>query len=300
MQRDAAQILDVDQLTDLSPQLRRAALYVIKHPDDVATRSLRHVAQAANLPPPTFSRLARAVGYDSYDALRETCRSGITQRKSQFADKALDLISGKAASDNDPFLVSYAAAAMRNTQTLLENIDPDRLQAAARQLADAGRVALVGSMSGRAFIDYAGYLADLALPDWNVIGGGSKGLAADLADLGETDAALVFSIEPYASATVDIVAALRDRAIPVIAITDSPLSPIADLAQTVFLISTESPQFFPSHVGATILIEMLMGMVVQQKGAEAQRRIAVIEQQSHDLRAYWQEPSATKTGKEKR
>lgn len=297
MPEDAAQILDMEQLRDLSPQLRRAAQYVIRHPEDVATRSLRHIAQAADLPPPTFSRLARAVGYESYDALRETCRSGIMQRKSRFADKALDLVAGKAAANDDPFLVSYAAAAMRNTQTLLENIDPDRLQAAARQLAGANRVALVGTMSGRAFIDYASYLADLALPDWNVIGTGHKGLAADLTDLGDKDAALVFSIEPYSTATVEIATAVRSRGIPVIGITDSPLSPIAELAETVFLISTESPQFFPSHVGATILIEMLMGMVVQQKGVEAQRRIAVIEQQSHDLRAYWQEPSATKTGR---
>lgn len=300
MQAETPRLLATEQLAGLSPQLRRAAQYVIDHPDDVATRSLRHVARAANLPPPTFSRLARAIGYDSYDALRETCRSGIKQRKSRFAEKALDLVVGTSAANDDPFVVSYAAAAMRNTQMLLENIDPDDLNRAARRLAQAEQVALVGSMSGRAFVDYASYLADMALPNWKVVGSGRKGLAADLVDLCAADAALIFSIAPYATATLEVAQAIHRSRIPIFAITDTPLSPIAELAEMFFLISTESPQFFPSHVGATILIEMLLGMVVQQKGAEAQRRIAVIEQQSHEMRVYWQEPSATNSGRERK
>ena len=50
------------KLGDLSPQLKRAAQFMLDNPDEVATQSLRHLARQADLPPPTFSRLARAVG----------------------------------------------------------------------------------------------------------------------------------------------------------------------------------------------------------------------------------------------
>ena len=55
----------------LSPQLRRAADFVAANGQEVATRSLRQVSVAAGVTPPTLSRLARALGFDSYEALRE-------------------------------------------------------------------------------------------------------------------------------------------------------------------------------------------------------------------------------------
>lgn len=36
------------------PKLRIAAEFVVAHPDEVTTRALRHVANAANLTPPTL------------------------------------------------------------------------------------------------------------------------------------------------------------------------------------------------------------------------------------------------------
>ena len=50
------------QIEKLSPQLRRAARFVLDNPGEVATRSLRHIAQTANIPAATYSRLASAVG----------------------------------------------------------------------------------------------------------------------------------------------------------------------------------------------------------------------------------------------
>ena len=57
------------KLDSLSPKLRRAALYVVEHPEEVATRSLRRVARATEMSPPTFSRLAEELNFESY--LRE-------------------------------------------------------------------------------------------------------------------------------------------------------------------------------------------------------------------------------------
>ena len=51
----------------LSPQLRRAADFVAANGQEVATRSLRQVAAAAGVTPPTLSRLARALGHHQTD-----------------------------------------------------------------------------------------------------------------------------------------------------------------------------------------------------------------------------------------
>ena len=62
----------LDHLTrshpNLSPQLRKAAAYMLENPSDVATLSMRKVAAAAAVPPPTLPRLAQALGFETYDA----------------------------------------------------------------------------------------------------------------------------------------------------------------------------------------------------------------------------------------
>jgi len=67
------------------------------------------------------------------------------------------------------------------------------------------------------------------------------------------------------------------------------LSPAAKNARFSFYMDAESPQFFPSHVAATVFFEILIGRVIQIRGKEAQERIAAIEQQNHNLGEYWQD-----------
>ena len=277
------------RFTSLSPQLKRAARFVLDHPDEVATRSLRHIAREAQLPPTTFSRMARAIGCESYDVLREMCRSEIQRRKSRFAEKALELLDadgGAPAAGREPFLVRHAAASMSNIQTLLETIDVKRLERATKTLVRGERVILIGTLSSCGFVDYTNYLAAMALPNWHTMGRDVP--ASSLLDLGPKDAALVLTFAPYAAWSVRAAQAVSKQGTHVVAITDGAHSPVAGLANDSFFLSTESPQFFPSHVAVLVLLESLMGLVVREVGKTAQQRIAAMERQNHMLGEYWQ------------
>lgn len=281
------------KLQTLSPQLRKAARYVVEHPDEIATRSQRFVADTAKLPAPTFTRLAHAIGYESYDGLRETCRVEMLQSRTVLAEKARKLVDTNK--EDAGFAVRHAAATIRNTEALIASLDPTTLNAAAQMLSRARRVALLGVMSARPIMDYAMYLANMSLPGWRVPGRSGHGLASDLADLNERDVAIVFSIEPYAAQAVDLARNVTEQGVPLLTLTDNPLSPVAEHARHCFYIGTESPQFFPSHVAAMVFFEAIIGMVIQMKGNEAQQRIAAVERQNHRLGEYWQDkPARTK------
>ncbi|MEO1139708.1 MAG: MurR/RpiR family transcriptional regulator [Pseudomonadota bacterium] len=282
------------KLQSLSPQLRKAARYVVEHPGEIATRSQRFVADDANLSAPTFTRLARAIGYDSYDDLRETCRVEVLHNRTVLAEKAQMLVDADTA--NEGFTTRHAAAAIRNTEALIARLDPAEVDAAAQLLASARHVALLGVMSAGPIVDYAMYLANMSLTGWTVPGRGGHGLASDLADLGSDDVGIVFSIAPYAAQAVDLADQVTRTRVPLIALTDNHLAPIAEHARHCFCIGTESPQFFPSHVAAMVFFEAIIGMVIQMKGKEAQQRIAAVERQNHELGQYWQDNSASNKG----
>ena len=58
-----------------SPQLRKAARYVMDNPQDVPISSVRVLADAADVKPNSFVRLAHELGYDGYDEFRELFRN---------------------------------------------------------------------------------------------------------------------------------------------------------------------------------------------------------------------------------
>ena len=59
-----------DAMESMSPQLQKAAAFVLDHPDDVGFSSVRDLAAAAGVKPNTMVRMARAVGFDGFEDFR--------------------------------------------------------------------------------------------------------------------------------------------------------------------------------------------------------------------------------------
>lgn len=278
------------RLDGLSPRLRSAAAFVAAHPEEVATRTLRQVARAANLTPPTLSRLARALGCGNYEELREICRRELKRRNRSLADKAqalLELTTVGGAPERSGVFIAQAKAAVANIQDLMETVDLEKLRQAAAALAGARKVVLVGASSGLAVVSYFARMGQMAFDNWQVAGADGAMWASTVARLGPGDAVVVVSLDPYASVSVRAAELARAAGADVVAITDSLQSPLARVATTCFIVGTDSPQFFPSHVAPLVLVEALMGMVVRRGGDRVAERIKSAEAAGHRLAEYW-------------
>jgi len=67
------------ELPGLSPEMRKAATYVLENPSELGVSTVREIAQAAQVKPNTFVRMARQVGFDGYEDRREPFRDAIRQ-----------------------------------------------------------------------------------------------------------------------------------------------------------------------------------------------------------------------------
>ena len=102
--------------TDLSEQLRKAADFVLINPVDVASRDLRSLAQKANVSPSAFSRLAGALGYDSFKNIKDLTRQSVEATIPSFARKAEQL---RDISHGDENLLDLQSAACIDNIRLL-------------------------------------------------------------------------------------------------------------------------------------------------------------------------------------
>lgn len=272
---------------DLSDKLKLAATYVANNPVDIATRSLRSVAGTSGVSPATFSRLARALGYDGYEEMREDGRRAVERKMSNFAERAHDLQKSAASSGARAMLHHQVAACAANIQALNDEIDPIRMEEAAHALRNARSVLLVGAMGSAGLIDYFSYLGQWFNSHWKVAGRNGTELPAALARLGEQDVVFAVSKAPYSRRTISALQTAKRAGATTIAVTDSRTSPALQFADFGFSVPTDSPQFFSSYAATLVFVETIISMLLARAGPEAENMIRATEVQIERLGENW-------------
>ncbi|WP_298958137.1 MurR/RpiR family transcriptional regulator [uncultured Roseibium sp.] len=265
---------------ELSDTLRVAADYIAENQVEIATRSLRSVASASGVSPASYTRLARALGFSDYEALREQARSEISRRGGgSFQDKARKLQSYA----DQPLLPRQVSACIDNIKALVDDIDPSMLDATVQQLERSRRIILIGALASAGFTDYFAYLAKWFDDRWIVAGRNGATLGSTLAGVSSKDTVIVISKHPYAHRSVRAAEIAAASGAKVIVLTDSHAFPGLQFADFHFIQRTESPHFFSSYAATLVLIETITGMLVARAGSDAEARIQDVEKHNRLL-----------------
>lgn len=270
----------------LSDKLRQAGEYVAAHPVDTATRSLRAVAQESGLAPATFSRLARAIGYQSFEDLREAMREKIGQRVNSFAERAERLQNAHEAGESG-FFEAHVGACQNNLQTLLRDMDQDLLERAVDHLHAARNVLLLGALGSTGVVEYLAYMAHFCTGNWSMASRMGASLGAGLADLDARDALIVVTKPPFSTRSIEAAQLAAGQGAYVVVITDSHRCPALRHASASFVVPTESPHFYSSYVTTMVLVEAMIGIMVSRAGPAVHKRIARVEDSSRRLGEVW-------------
>ncbi len=271
----------------LSDKLQVAATFVAENPLDIATRSLRSVAQTSGVSPATLSRLARALGYNDYEQMREDGREAMGRRMGSFSERAQAIRARTSPADGRALLHRQAAACISNIEYLARDISGDRIEAAVEALHKADRVLLVGSQGSTGSVDYFSYLAHWFDGKFQVAGRNGTTIAAALSRLTQDDVVLAVTKSPYARRTVSALKAANESGVCAIAITDSHTSPALEFTEHAFIVPTESPQFFSSYVATMVLMETIITMLLTKAGSDAEDNIRATEKKIRDLGETW-------------
>lgn len=271
----------------LSEKLRVAADYVVENPLDVATRSLRALSGASDVSPATFSRLARALDFDSFEHMREAFRIKMSDNVLTFSEKAERL--RRESNAQTTMLERQSMACIANIEALVRGTDEAQLNAAAKALASARAVKLFGALGSTGVVEYLAYLANYFAPNWSLTGRTGASLGADLAALGKGDVLFVVTKTPHVRRAVMAAKMAKKAGACVILITDFHFCPALPHADHSFIVASESPQFFSSYVATLVLIEALIAMIIASSPDDSTEAIRRVEHQNRALNEYWAE-----------
>lgn len=272
-------------LADMSPQVRQAAVYVLENPGEIAVTSMRGIAEAAEVKPNTLVRMARAMGFDGYEDLREPFRQQAADGSLSFPDRARFLQTINQSGRHGALLAEMAAASLANVEALFAETDADELRAAADLVAEARRTNVLGVGTARPLAENFAYVASMAIDSVAAIP--TIGLAIDdVARMKPDDVLVAMTFSPYRSEIIDAVALAAERDVPVIAVTDSWAAPIVAPSAHAFVVPNDSPLPFSSNVAAVALLESLLAFVMADATTDVVGAIDTFHQTRRDAGIY--------------
>lgn len=277
------------QLDALSPQLRKAAAFVLDHPGDVGLASIRELALAAGVKPNTLVRMAQALGFAGFDEFREPFRAGLRTEPSPFQRKAQWLQELSAGGQLESLYAQIAGAALTNVEQLFAGTTAGDLKTIADAIVRSRRTYVVGVGANYALAHYFAYLVGMALE--NVVAVPHEGnMPMDaIVRAGAADVVLAMTFEPYRSEVVQATYTARDQGATIVAITDSHGSPVAAGAAHLILSPSATPQFFPSTLAAAAALEALASFIVADADPQVVAAIDRFHERRYDLGVYWSE-----------
>ncbi|WP_417228297.1 MurR/RpiR family transcriptional regulator [Amphritea sp.] len=272
----------------LTPQLKKAADFVLEHPVEIALLSIRKSAETASVTPSTMTRLAKTLGFERYDSFRQLFQEAIhAKAPSSFSQRAESLQNLASNNTENNVLSEFSTTTFNNLEHCFEEETLAKLELAAPMIVNARKVFAIGFRDTFACAHHFAYVGKIAFPHINLIRGYQGTLLSELAEINAQDVVVVFGSDPYAIDTVNAIKIVREASAKIIAVTDSLRSPLAAEAEIVFTLNNETPHFFGTLVPVIALIEALLSVCVSLGGSEIVRNIDQFEENLRRLGGYY-------------
>lgn len=272
---------------DLPPALQQVAKFLLERPNEVVTASMRTVGARAGSPPATLVRFAQLFGFDGWPQLKEAFAQDMGLGSDDAYGSRARALVGRAS---DHTLVGETFEVHRRNLEATERRLGDALQQACALLEKARAVHVAGFRASYPVAFSFVYVYRLFRASVHLVDGQGGALEMQCRAFERGDALLVTSFAPYSREALAAAQAARDAGCRIVALTDSPASPLALMADATLLFSLHSPSFFPSITSAVALSEALVELLASRAGKGVVKRIDQAESQLFATGAYLEPP----------
>ena len=254
---------------------RAIAAYITEHCDKAAFMTAAKLGETVGVSESTVVRFAVQLGLNGYPELQklmqDTLRSRLTavQRMELSRDR---MPEGRVAE-------SVMTSDMADVRRTLEELSPQVFDAAVDAIVNARTVYIYGAGSSRALASFFDHYLKLLLGNnVHLIYTTSEAeIFEEMLYVGQEDAVVGISFPRYSSKAVKTLHFASSRHAKVIALTDSPLSPLAEYADHLLLAHSDLPAIVDSLVAPLSLLNALIVAISMRKMGDNTRVLSELE-----------------------
>lgn len=262
-----------------SPTYRQVAAFLTQRPNEIGVFSVNALAERCGVHASSLVRFAQLLGFRGFKDLQAlfqrrlmTAAPGFEARaerlKAELGDRPVEGVRGLL---RDTVVRDIAAL-----EGLLADADEAELARAVDILAGAGTIYLVGQLRSEPIVLLMRYILTM-LGRRAVLLDPAGGLATHMARaIGPGDALVAVSFRFYATEVVNIAEAAAAAGRPIVAITDSTLSPLAKSASVLFPVPEPEYTFARSLAAPVCLAQAPMLGLAARSGGATDPRIPIV------------------------
>lgn len=244
---------------------RRIANYIINSYDKAAFMTASKLGLKVEVSESTVVRFATELGYEGYPAMQRALQEMVRNRLT--ALQRIEVSNNRMANQDIPSMVMHADA--ENIRLTLDGLNREAFEQTVEAIVTARKVYIVGVRSASALSDFLGFYLNMAMENVVVVHVNSfSELFEQIIHIGEGDVLIGISFPRYSKRTVKGMRYAKDQGATTIAITDSEVSPLAELADHTLMARSDMISFVDSLVAPLSLVNALIMAVSRRKDGD--------------------------------
>jgi DNA-binding MurR/RpiR family transcriptional regulator len=280
-----AQLLK-NRVRDLTPSERKLLNYVLSNDEEAVFLTVNDLSQRVNVSLATVVRLSKALGFKGFPEFQRELRL-------LFRDK-LTTISRlqktmRHSATEEGILARVMQQDSENIRITLEQLPRKDFKRSIQLLNSAKRTVIVGLRSAHSLAVFLGVALEFLQRDVWMIQPGIGNMWDQLFRLKQGDVLVGISFPRYTRETVQALAFARKRGIKTLAITDSPISPLAQHADCVLTARCRMDSFIESFVAPLSLINAVVTALGVYRKESTMKTLSELEDFWRGRRVYYDE-----------
>ena len=251
----------------LTHSQKRIAEYIVDQSQAVAFSTVDQMAAQLGVNPSTIVRFCYRLGLNGFPDLQERMRQVVRGQLSR-ADEQVETGASGAHLQGTAFGDSLTHD-LRNLQRTIMGLTVDDLNRAVDQLVAARRVYVMAGFSAFALSHYFGLVLSRIRSDVHTITADEGVSKVRLAEITSLDCFVAFTFPRYAVYTQRAALWAREQKATIIVVTDTPISAVGQIADTVLVASPTGAGMQNSMVAPMAVANALLNGVAAAKGTGA-------------------------------
>ena len=245
----------------LSKGQKLIAEYIMENYDKAAFMTAAKLGETVGVSESTVVRFADTLGYNGYRELQNELQEVIKNKLTTV--QRISLVDDYSNKEN--LLKKVFKKDMSNINKTIDEIDYEIFQEAVNEILNSEKVYVLGLRSSSFLAGYLGFYLNFILENVTVVTAGPSDIFEQLLKVTNKDIVIGISYPRYSTRTLEALNYVKRKGCKVIGITDSLISPAAQISDIILLASSNMVSFVDSLVAPMSLINALVIAIGMEK-----------------------------------
>jgi DNA-binding MurR/RpiR family transcriptional regulator len=239
----------------LTPSQKKLLSYILANDEEAIFLTIQELSKRVHVSVATVVRLARALGYAGFPEFQQELRTIFREKLTTVF--RLQKAAQKESSEEN-VLVKVLQQDIENISETMNQVSVDDFRRFVAALNAAKRIVIIGLRSAHSLAVLMGVSLEFLQRDVWTVTPGIGDMWDRLLGLREDDVVVGICFPRYTKETVEVLRFAREKGVRTLAITDSPISPLARYAECILPARCKMDSFIESFAAPLSLINAVV------------------------------------------